>query len=123
MVCGCKRHEHSILANRQGMPQQSHSRYVAQEVLPDIPAVAEFLPGYDASAWLGFGAPKGTPGEIVEKLNREINAALADPKMKARVAELGGTVFPTSPAEFGKFIADETEKWARVIRAAGIKAE
>jgi tripartite-type tricarboxylate transporter receptor subunit TctC len=93
------------------------------EVLPDIPALSDFLPGYEASFWGGFGAPKDTPVEIVDKLNKEINAALADPKMKARLADLGGTVLPGSPADFGKLIADETEKWGKVIRAANIKPE
>jgi tripartite-type tricarboxylate transporter receptor subunit TctC len=89
--------------------------------LPDIPTVADFVPGYEASAALGVGAPKGTPAAIVDRLNREINAALADPKIKARLADLGGTALPGSPEEFGKLIADETEKWAKVIRAANIK--
>ena len=93
------------------------------EALPDIPTVADFVPGYEASAWFGIGAPKNTPAEIVEKLNKEINAGLADPKLKARLADLGGTVLAGSPADFGKFIADETEKWGKVIRAANIKAE
>ena len=93
------------------------------EVLPDVPTVGDFLPGYEASAWWGVGAPKKTPTEIVEKLNKEINAALADPKIKARLADLGGTVMVGSPADFGKFITDETDKWGKVIRAAGIKAE
>jgi tripartite-type tricarboxylate transporter receptor subunit TctC len=93
------------------------------EALPDIPTVAEFVPGYEASALFGVGAPKGTPVEIVEKLNKEINAALADPKMKARIADSGGTVLPGSPAELGKLIADETEKWGKVIKFAGIKAD
>ena len=79
------------------------------------------MQGYEASGWWGFGAPKNTPAEIVEKLNKEINAGLADPTMKARLADLGGTVLPGSPAEFGKLIADETEKWAKVIKFAGIK--
>ena len=91
--------------------------------LPDIPTVGEFVPGYEASGWLGVGAPRNTPAEIVEKLNREINAALADPKIKARLADLGGTPVPGSSADFGKFIAAETEKWAKVIRAANIKVE
>jgi tripartite-type tricarboxylate transporter receptor subunit TctC len=91
--------------------------------LPGIPTVGEFLPGYEASQWYGLGAPKNTPAEIVEKLNRRINAALADPKIKARLADLGGTPLPGSSADFGKFIADETEKWAKVIRAANIKPE
>ena len=92
-------------------------------MLPDIPTLGEFLPGFEASAWFGVGAPKATPAEIVDKLNREINAGLADPKIKARFAELGGTVFVGSPADFSKLIADETEKWAKVIRAANIKPE
>jgi len=93
------------------------------EALPDIPTVAEFVPGYEASYWAGIGAPKATPAEIVEKLNKEINAGLADPNVKARVADLGGDVLALSPTDFGKLIADETEKWAKVIRAANIKAE
>ena len=93
------------------------------EALPDIPTVAEFVPGYEASGWQGIGAPKNTPTEIIDKLNKEINAALADPKMKARLADLGGTALPGSPADFGKLIAEETEKWGKVIRAANIKAE
>src|SRR5262249_31201137 len=93
------------------------------DALPDIPTVGEFVPGYEASVWWGVGAPKATPAEIVEKLNKEINAALADPKMKAHLADLGGVALPGSPAELGKLIADETEKWGKVIRAAGIKAE
>ena len=93
------------------------------EALPDIPTVGEFVPGYEASAWYGVGAPKNTPAEIVDKLNKEINAGLADPKIKARLADLGGTVLAGSPADFGKLIADETEKWAKVIKFAGIKPE
>ena len=93
------------------------------EALPDIPTVGEFVPGYEASAWYGIGAPKNTPAEIIDKLNKEINAGLADPKMKARLADLGGTVLAGSPADFGKLIADETEKWAKVIKFAGIKPE
>ena len=93
------------------------------DALPDIPAVGEFVPGYEAASWYGIGAPKKTPPEIVERLNKETNAAIADPKLKARLADLGGTVLPGSPAEFGKLIADETEKWGKVIRAAGIKPE
>jgi tripartite-type tricarboxylate transporter receptor subunit TctC len=93
------------------------------EVLADIPAMEEFLPGYEASGWYGIAAPKATPAEIVEKLNQEINAAFADPKMKERLADLGCLVFAGSPADFGKFIAGETDKWAKVIRTAGIKAE
>jgi len=91
------------------------------DALPDIPALAEFVPRYEASSWYGVGAPRNTPAEIIEKLNSEIDAALADPKMKAQLAELGGTTFAMSPADFGKFIAEETEKWAKVVKFAGIK--
>jgi tripartite-type tricarboxylate transporter receptor subunit TctC len=93
------------------------------DALPDTPTVGEFLPGYDASFWYGIGVPKNTPAEIVDKLNEAINAGLADPTIKARLADLGGVPMPMSPADFGKLIADETEKWAKVIRAANIKAE
>ena len=92
-------------------------------VLPDTPTVGEFVPGYEASAFFGIGAPQSTPAEIVEKLNREINAALSDPKIRARLAEMGGTVLAGTPADFSKLIADETEKWGKVIRAANIKPE
>jgi tripartite-type tricarboxylate transporter receptor subunit TctC len=90
--------------------------------LPDTPTVME-LPGFESSAWYGIGVPKNTPVEIIDKLNKEINAALADPKMKARLADLGGTVIAGSPADFSKIIAEETEKWAKVIRAAKIKLD
>jgi tripartite-type tricarboxylate transporter receptor subunit TctC len=93
------------------------------EALPGIPTVGEFVPGYEASYWNGIGAPKATPAEIIEKLNKEINAGLADAKLKARLADLGGDVLALSPAGFGKLIADETEKWAKVIEFAGIKAD
>ena len=93
------------------------------DALPDIPTVGEFLPGYEASGWWGVGAPKNTPAEIVEKLNKEINAVLAEPKMKLRLAELDSVPTPMSPADFRRLIADETERWAKVIRAANIKAE
>jgi tripartite-type tricarboxylate transporter receptor subunit TctC len=92
-------------------------------VLPDVPSLAELVPGYDVSGWYGIGAPKDTPAEIVNKLNTEINAGLADPKLKARLADLGYDTFPTSPAVFGQFIAAESEKWARVVNFAGIKPE
>jgi len=93
------------------------------DALPEIPTVAEFVPGYEASNWYGVGAPKATPAEIIDKLNKEISAGLADPNMKARFADLGGTVLAGSPADFGKLIADETEKWAKVVKFAGIKAD
>ena len=93
------------------------------EALADVPTMAEFLPGFEASSWFGVGAPKATPAEIVDKLNKEINAGLADPKLRARLADLGGTVLAGSPADFGKLIAEETEKWAKVIKSAGIKPE
>jgi tripartite-type tricarboxylate transporter receptor subunit TctC len=91
--------------------------------LPDVPTVGEFVPGYEASQWFGVGAPKNTPGEIIDKLNRELNASLTDPKKQARIADLGGVPMPMTPDAFGKFIAEETEKWGKVIRTAGIKAE
>ena len=93
------------------------------QALPDVPTLSEFIPGFEASQWVGLVAPKDTPSAIIEKLNVEINAALADPKMKARFADLGGMVLPGSPDDFGKLIRDETEKWAKVIRAANIKVE
>jgi tripartite-type tricarboxylate transporter receptor subunit TctC len=85
--------------------------------------LGEFVPGYEASSWYGIGAPRNTPAEIVDKLNREVNAALADPKMKARLADLGGMMVPGAPADFGKLVAAETDKWAKVIKFAAIKAE
>src|SRR5262249_40405627 len=93
------------------------------EVLPDIPTVGEFVPGYEARGWYGIGAAKETAAGIGDRLNTEINAALGDPKMKALFADLGGTVLPGSPADFAKLLADETEKWGKVIRTAKIKAE
>jgi tripartite-type tricarboxylate transporter receptor subunit TctC len=93
------------------------------EGLPDIPTVGEFVPGYETSIVLGVGVPKATPVEIIDKLNREINAALADPKIKARLADFGGTPLVVSPADFGRLIAEETEKWGKVIKFAGIKPE
>jgi len=93
------------------------------DALPDVPPVSDFVPGYEAVSLFGIGAPRNTPADIVDKLNREINAALADPAVGARIADLGGTVLAGSPAEFGKLLADETEKWGKVIRAANIKQE
>jgi tripartite-type tricarboxylate transporter receptor subunit TctC len=92
-------------------------------VLPDVPVIGDFVPGYEASAWYGIGAPAGTPAEIVDKLHAEINAGLADPKLKARLIDLGSVPFPTSRAEFGQHLAAETEKWAKVVRAAKIKPQ
>jgi tripartite-type tricarboxylate transporter receptor subunit TctC len=112
--------EHIRSGKLRALAVTSTSRSV---VLPDIPALSDFLPGFEASFWGGVGAPSNTPAEIVHKLNKEINVGLADPKIKARLADLGGTVLGGSPAEFGKLIADETEKWAKVIKFAGIKAE
>jgi tripartite-type tricarboxylate transporter receptor subunit TctC len=93
------------------------------EALPEIPSLSEFLPGYEATDWKGIGAPKNTPPEMIEKLNKEINAGLADPKLRARFAELGAAGIPGSPADLGKLIAEETEKWAKVVKFAGIKAD
>jgi tripartite-type tricarboxylate transporter receptor subunit TctC len=92
-------------------------------MLPEVPALSDFLPGYESSAWFGFAAPKGTPVEVVDGLNKEINAAIADPGMKARLAAIGGEPMPGSPADFGKLIADETEKWGKVVRTGGLKPE
>jgi tripartite-type tricarboxylate transporter receptor subunit TctC len=93
------------------------------EVLPDVPTIGSFVPGYEASGWSGIGAPKSTPTEAIERLHREINAGLANPGIKGRLSDLGLAVFSTSPADFGKFVTDDTEKWGKVIRAANIKAE
>jgi tripartite-type tricarboxylate transporter receptor subunit TctC len=93
------------------------------DALPGVPTIGNTVPGYEASAWYGFGAPKGTPVEIVERLNREINAVLAEPRNKARLAELGATVIPGSPADFSRLMADETEKWARVVKFSGAKPD
>jgi tripartite-type tricarboxylate transporter receptor subunit TctC len=93
------------------------------ELLPDLPTLGDFVPGYEASQWYGIGAPKNTPTEIIDRLNEEINASLGDPKIKARLTDLGGIALPGSPADFGKLIAEETEKWGKVVRFAGIKAD
>jgi tripartite-type tricarboxylate transporter receptor subunit TctC len=93
------------------------------DVLPDIPTVGEFVPGYEASAWNGVGAPRNTPAEIIDRLNKEINAALADPKMKVRLADLGALPMPMAPSDFAKLISEETEKWGKVVQAANLKPE
>jgi len=93
------------------------------EALPDVPTVAETVPGYEASAFYGMSVPKGTPPEIIDKLNKEINAGLADPKVKARLADLGGMLVPGSPADFGTLVAAETDKWAKVIKEGGVSLE
>jgi len=93
------------------------------DALPDIATVGDFIPGYEASTWSGIGAPKGTPAEIIDKLNKEINAGLVDPKVKARLANMGSTALPGSPADFGKLIAEETEKWAKVVKFSGAKPD
>jgi tripartite-type tricarboxylate transporter receptor subunit TctC len=112
--------EHVRTGRLRGLAVTSATR---SELLPDLPTMAEFVPGYELSAWWGVGAPKNTPTEIISKLNNEINVALGSPVMKARIADHGGVAFGGSPADFGKLIADETEKWGKVIRAANIKAE
>jgi tripartite-type tricarboxylate transporter receptor subunit TctC len=112
--------EHVRAGNLRALAVTTATR---QPVLPDTPTVGEFVPGYEASGWVGIGAPRSTSADIVEKLNREVNTALADPKMKARLADLGNTVFPSSPAEFEKFIAGEIDKWAKVIKFAGIRPD
>jgi len=92
-------------------------------VLPDVPPIADVVPGYTVTGWLGFGVPKGTPSEIVDRLNREVNIALANPMVKTRMAELGSDIFTGSPADFGRLVAEETEKWGRVVKFAGLKAD
>jgi tripartite-type tricarboxylate transporter receptor subunit TctC len=93
------------------------------DALPDVPTVGEFVPGYEASGWFGIGAPKATPAEIVDTLKREVNAVLGEPAVKVRMAELGSEIFTGSPADFAKLVAEETEKWAKVVKFAGLKAE
>ena len=96
---------------------------VRSEAMPDVPTIGEFVPGYEASQWYGIGAPKNTPSDVIERLNRETNAVLADPKIKARLAELGASVVSGSPADFGKLIVDETVKWAKVVKLSGAKPD
>ena len=110
-------------ANRACRSALAVTAAMRSDALPDIPTVAEFVPGYEASNWYGVGAPKATPAEIVEKLHKEINAGLADPEIKARLADLGGTVLAGLPGDFENFVAGEIEKWAKVVKFAGIKPE
>ena len=93
------------------------------ETLPEIPAIGEFVPGYEASGWFGIGAPKNTPASIVDKLNKEVNAGLADPKLRAKIGELGGTVLGGSAADFGRLVAEETHKWGKVVKFSGAKPD
>jgi tripartite tricarboxylate transporter family receptor len=123
-----KRWEHKELSAQEageilGCSERQFRRWRRLQALPNIPPVADSLPGYEVMSWFGIGAPRGTSPEIVGTLNKEINAALAEPGMMARFAELGGIAFPGSPADFANLIADETDKWTKVIRAANIKLE
>jgi tripartite-type tricarboxylate transporter receptor subunit TctC len=112
--------EHVRAGRLRGLAVTSTTRLAA---LPDLPPLSDFLPGYESSAWYGLAAPKGTPAEIIDKLNKEVNAILADPKSKARFEELGATLLPGSAADFGKLIVEETEKWGKVVKFAGVKAD
>jgi tripartite-type tricarboxylate transporter receptor subunit TctC len=96
---------------------------VRSDALPEVPTIGDFVPGYEASGWAGLGAPRNTPSDIIDRLNKEMNAAFADPNMKGRIAQLGGTPLEGSPTNFAKFIAEETEKWGKVVKFAGIKAQ
>jgi tripartite-type tricarboxylate transporter receptor subunit TctC len=112
-----------VMMTAKDLPTVEFADYTRSDVLPDIPTLAEFVPGYEASQWYGIGAPKDTPAEVIDKLNDEINAIAADPLIKARLAGLGVNPMSMTSAAFGKFIADETEKWGNVIQALNIKAE
>jgi tripartite-type tricarboxylate transporter receptor subunit TctC len=112
--------EHIKAGKLRGLAVTSTAR---SEVLPDLPTVADFLPGYEASAWYGLGAPKGTPDEVIDKVNKAMNAILADPKSQARFKELGASLLPGSPSDFGKLLADETEKWGKVVKFSGAKPD
>jgi len=112
--------EHVRTGNVRGLAVTGSTRL---DALPDLPTVADFVPGYEASSLYGIGAPRNTPAEVIDRLNKEVNAALADPKLKARLADLGGTPFGGSSAEFGKLMAEETEKWGKVVKFAGIKPQ
>jgi tripartite-type tricarboxylate transporter receptor subunit TctC len=112
--------EHVRSGRLRGLAVTSAAR---SEVLPELPTVSDFLPGYEASAWYGLGVPKGTPAEIIDRLNSETNAILADPKAKARFAELGASLLPGTPADFGKLLEEETEKWGKVVKFAEVKPD
>jgi tripartite-type tricarboxylate transporter receptor subunit TctC len=112
--------EHIKAGRLRGLAVTSASR---SQVLPDLPTVADFLPGYEASAWYGLGVPKNTPDEVIDKINKGMNAVLADPKSQARFAELGASLLPGSPADFSRLVADETEKWGKVVRFSGAKPD
>ncbi len=112
--------EHVKSGKLRGLAVTSTTR---SDVLPDLPLVADFLPGYEASAWYGLAAPKGTPQEIVDRLNKAVNEILADPKVKTKFSEYGAMLLPGSPADFGKLLADETEKWGKVVKFAGAKVD
>jgi len=112
--------EHIKAGRLRGLAVTSAAR---SQVLPDLPTVADFLPGYEASAWYGLGAPKNTPDEVIDKINKGMNAVLADPKPQARFAELGASLLPGSPADFSRLVADETEKWGKVVRFSGAKPD
>jgi tripartite-type tricarboxylate transporter receptor subunit TctC len=112
--------EHVKSGKLRGLAVTSTTR---SEVLPDLPTVADFLPGYEASAWYGLGAPKGTPAEVIDRLNKAVNEILADPKVKAKFSEYGAILLPGSAADFGKLLADETEKWAKVVKFSGAKVD
>ena len=112
--------EHIRAGKLRGLAVTSATR---SEVLPELPTVADFVPGYEASAWYGIGVPKSTPAEIIDKLNKQVNAILADANSKARLAELGASLLPGSPADFGNLVAEETEKWGKVVKFSGAKAD
>jgi tripartite-type tricarboxylate transporter receptor subunit TctC len=112
--------EHVKSGKLRGLAVTSTTR---SQVLPDLPTVADFLPGYEASAWYGIAAPRNTPANVVGKLNKEVNAVLADPAAKTRFTELGAILLPGSPADFGKLLADETEKWGKVVKFSGAKVD
>jgi tripartite-type tricarboxylate transporter receptor subunit TctC len=113
----------SVVNHQHGIAAANKPTAACSEVFSVLPTMAEFVPGFEISAWYGIGAPRHTPEAIIDKLNKEIKAALADPNVKARLAELGGSLLALSPAEFRTFISDDTEKWAKMIRAANIKPE